>query len=234
MSSFEEQASLQKLRDLLMRFLDTEEKQEKIPVFSAFMKDDGRRAQIQGYIHFLKSPEEKPMQTLKRVFAGQIHFGPFTGADGTIYPDRISMCGGSDIDGSSVVYPRFGNRVPSQRPCRFGSHCNKEGCTFVHPPKLKGSAASHAFPDSVLFRAEGALTYILDAEKEPGMPFQVAFAELLKNTAFEKAVNLGRPLDERTLLDLILALRLGFSPSTGIISLPSVKVANASDGKACY
>jgi hypothetical protein len=224
MSSFAEQTSLRELADLLERFLVCEEEQGKTPVFSAFMKDDDRRAQTQKCLSSFKSDTEKPMQTLNRVFAGQFHFGPFTGPNGKIYPDRISVCGDGDTAGSSVVYSRIVKRVSSPQPCRYGSQCKKGDCPFMHP-ELKESAPSashHGFHELVLSRAEGALTYILAAEKELGTPFQVAFGKLLGNTAFERAVNLGRPLDERTLLDLILALRLSFSPSTGIISLPSV------------
>ena len=134
MSSFKEQAPLENLRNLLTRFLDHEKKQGKTPVFSAFM-NDGSRPQIQDCIDCLNSDKEKPMQTLNRIFAGQFHFGPFTGPDGTKYPDRISVCGGSDTTGSSIVLLRIDNPVSSPRPCRYGVDCFTKECPFKHPPR---------------------------------------------------------------------------------------------------
>jgi hypothetical protein len=215
MSSFTQQDPYQELEDILARFIrDMETQQEAPPLLSSLMREN---PQVRVWLEVIKYTNEKPMQTLSRIFQGIFLFGLYTASDGKSYPDYIREWGDGVTAGPSTI------------PCRFGPKCKKgEACAFAHrntkAPKdaflVSRKFTSPEFTGQELARVEGAVKYILVSRNRSGTPLQVEFKTLVEDKAFEQALNLGRELTESTLVSLVMALGLEFSPSTGMISLP--------------
>jgi hypothetical protein len=215
MPSFTQPYPYQELNDILARFIrDMETRQEAPPLLSSLMREN---PQVREWLDVIKYTDERPMQTLARIFQGEYRIGLYTASNGKSYPDYIREWDDGDTAGPSTI------------PCRFGPKCKKgEACAFAHrntkAPKdaflVSRKFTGPEFTGQELARAEGAVMYILVSGNRSGTPLQVEFKTLVEDKAFEQALNLGRELTEDTLWSLVVALGLKFSPSTGMISLP--------------